>query len=324
MSAHPVYTERTYSLYKLGVYQPIEDEIDEEIISGIVPGPWFWLAVMAGGGTLLVSMYLFANGSRMFTGTSDPIRPESEARQAYLQALSEGDAALRRARLTDFLNQYPDNPRAGTARAQLDILDMEADRDWQDILTTAYDPRQDIARRRLAVYTYQREWGRYLGTRDAEIETLLADIERDINGNTRPDRTLPRDPEAYTDVPDHRLMGGPSGIRFRSLPRADYDTYSEAGEIIAPRVIRNVTPRYPRRAERRGIDAVVILSLIIGTNGRVEEVELVSVDANRYEDDFVREAERAALRTRFQPKTVGGVPTEAVGVQKRYRFDSDN
>jgi hypothetical protein len=80
MSAHPVYTERTYSLYKLGVYQPIEDEIDEEIISGIVPRPWFWLAVMAGGGTLLVGMYLFANGSRMFTGTSDPIRPEPEAR----------------------------------------------------------------------------------------------------------------------------------------------------------------------------------------------------------------------------------------------------
>lgn len=327
---HPVYTDGVHSLYKDGVYQPIEDEIDEQT----EPRSWLWPAGLAGGAIVLIAAYLFAMSSGSSTGVAEPIGPEPEARQAYLRALGEGDAALRRARLTDFLNQYSSNPRSGAARAQLDVLDMEADRDWQDTLTTAYDPRLDIAKRRLAVYTYQREWGRYLGARDAEIETLLEDIERDIEGDARPDRTLPRDPEAYAGMPDNQLMGGPYGrnsrVRFRTLPRPGYKTYGESGEVftetgevIAPRVVRNVTPRYPRRAERRGIDAVVTLSLIIGADGRVDEVELVRVDADRYEDDFVREAERAALRTRFEPKTVGGVPTEAVGVRKRYRFDSD-
>ena len=95
------------------------------------------------------------------------------------------------------------------------------------------------------------------------------------------------------------------------------------GDIIAARVSRNATPRYPRRAQRPGIEAVVTVSLTIDPDGRVSTVDIVDVEADRYADDFVKEAERAALRTRFDPRTVGGVPVETVGVEKRYRFELD-
>ncbi|MGB6230931.1 MAG: TonB family protein, partial [Litorimonas sp.] len=76
-------------------------------------------------------------------------------------------------------------------------------------------------------------------------------------------------------------------------------------------------------ALRRGVEASVILSLNIDADGRVAMTEVLSVQADRYADDFVKAAERAALRTRFQPKTVGGRPVPASGVRKRYRFESD-
>ena len=51
--------------------------------------------------------------------------------------------------------------------------------------------------------------------------------------------------------------------------------------------------------------------------------ELVRVDAQKYGKSFVKAAERAALRTRFHPKTVGKAQP-AVGVIKRYRFQLGN
>ena len=93
-------------------------------------------------------------------------------------------------------------------------------------------------------------------------------------------------------------------------------------EIIQPTIRRNVTPRYPRKAMRRKIDGLVVLNLNIDEKGRVALTELVEVKAERYGKDFVKAAERAALRTRFNPKMVGGRPTAATGIVKRYRFEA--
>ena len=221
--------------------------------------------------------------------------------------------------------QYPENPRRSAAQAQLDILNDAADRDWQATLTVAYDPRIDLESRRAAVDAYQDKWGRYLGARDEEIAKLREDVEALPTGENRPDRTLPRDPDQYAGIPDDRLAGGLFGerIRFRPLDRTPSTPGYNDGPVVAPRVVRNETPRYPRRALRRGEEAIVTLSLTIDERGRVSEVELIDVDADRYEEDFIRAAERAALRTRFDPQRVGGVAVEARGIQKRYRFEMD-
>lgn len=310
------------------MYQSIDNDIPEDAASDTgAARAWLVSSILAGSALIAIVGWLYTSSLGQTVGQGDPIEPEPEARQTYLRALSETNPALRRARLTDFLSQYPENPRDSAVRAQLDVLDAAADRDWQATLTTAYDPRVDINARRFAVAAYSREWGRYLGARDTEIETLLAEIESMPTGPDVPDRTLPRDEDAYRGIPNDRLAGD----RFGPEPSVIFRTSRESrdvlrimdGDIIGPRVSRNVTPRYPRRAQRRGFEAIVTLSLTIDASGRVATVELIEVEAERYADDFVKEAERAALRTRFDPRTVGGIPVETDGIRKRYRFELD-
>ncbi|MGJ8560206.1 MAG: energy transducer TonB [Litorimonas sp.] len=308
------------------MYQSIDSDIpDDAAADTSAAKAWLWPSVLVAGALIALVVWLYASSLGGTVGQSDPISPEPEARTTYLRALAETDPALRRARLTDFLSQYPENPRDGAVRAQLNILDAAADRDWQATLTIAYDPRFEIDARRSAVAAYQRQWGRYLGARDTEIETLLTEIETMPVGDDIPDRTLPRDPDAYRGIPNDRLAGDRFGIEpsiiFRPSSENREVSRNLTGDIIGPRVRRNATPRYPRRAQRRGIEATVTLSLLISETGRVESVELIEVDAPRYADDFVKEAERAALRTRFNPRTVGGIPVETDGIRKRYRFE---
>lgn len=310
------------------MYQSIDNETEDQTAANAgAKKTWLLSSVLSVLALAAIIGWLYASTLGDQTGQSDPIGPEPEARNTYLRALAESDPALRRARLTDFLSQYPENPRNGAVRSQLDILDSAADRDWQATLTLAYDPRFDIETRRASVAAYQQKWGRYLGARDTEIETLLADIETMPVGENIPDRTLPRDPDAYRGIPNDRLAGAEFGrepsVIFRPSSENRNDIRELEGEIIGARIRRNVTPRYPRRAQRRGVEAIVTLSMTIGTDGRVSLVEVTDVEADRYADDFVKEAERAALRTRFSPRTIGGVPVETVGVSKRYRFELD-
>ena len=304
------------------MYQSIDDEPQDKAVQPA------WVTPVAVAGLFLMAVAgaaIWIDGT-VQSGTSDPVTPEPEARQAYLRALGETQPALRRARLTDFLNQYSQDPRSNAAQAQLSVLDAAADTDWMDVLTIAQDPTQELEMRRTAVMNYRENWGRYLGARDEEIDALLTEIEATPDTGDVPDRSLPDIRRDYPGVPDDRLVGAPEDTRppviYRPspLPRR---TQIDEGVVVSPRVVRNVTPRYPRRALRRGIEGVVTLSLNIDADGRVAMVELVNVDADRYADDFVKAAERAALRTRFRPKTVGGQPVPVSGVQKRYRFEAD-
>jgi len=58
----------------------------------------------------------------------------------------------------------------------------------------------------------------------------------------------------------------------------------------------------------------------IDERGRVDFVETISVETERYAKDFRRAAERAAKRTRFNPKTINGKPVPARNIRKRYIF----
>ncbi|WP_298913113.1 energy transducer TonB [uncultured Algimonas sp.] len=317
------------------MYQSIEDEpLGENAVSDA--GPALWLAVSAVGLLVLIAVWWSLSGSVAPHGQAETVDPMPEARQSYLRALGETDPALRRARLTDFLTQHPDHPRRNAVRAQLDVLDGAADRDWQATLTTVYDPRYSVVRRRAAVEAYQQKWGQYLGARDEEIAALRADIEETAILEGLPERTRERDSAQYAGVPDDRLAGGPSrfgdgfspSVIFRPSRNDARDGMRGgspvSGDRTAPQVRRNATPRYPRRAMRRGEEAVVTLSLTIDADGRVSRADVIDVQADRYTNDFVREAERAAMRTRFHPRTVNGVPVETRGIRKRYRFELDN
>jgi protein TonB len=78
----------------------------------------------------------------------------------------------------------------------------------------------------------------------------------------------------------------------------------------------DLQPPYPAAAQREGAEGIVVVSVLIGADGRVKAVEKVS--ATR--DDFFRAAEAQALRHwRFKPAMVDGRPVESRKVV-RLRF----
>ena len=307
------------------MYQSIDEEPARED-DGRTTAWLRWPVVLAVLAAALVFAVVYATSPGQPAERGEPLQAEPGARAAYLQAISEPDTALRRARLRDFVNQNPEDTHAPAAQAQLYVLDRAEGQAWQDTVAAAYAPGASPEERRAAVSAFQNRWGRYLGGREAEVEALLAEIEGLPETAEEPDRALPRGPSPFPDsVPTDQLAGGPvvrpPVVITRPAPNPAPPP-SRVAEVTPPRVRRDVTPRYPRRAQRRGISGVVTLALNIDSDGRVAMTEVLDVQAERYADDFVRAAERAAMRTRFHPKTVDGEPTEAVGVRKRYRFQS--
>lgn len=67
-------------------------------------------------------------------------------------------------------------------------------------------------------------------------------------------------------------------------------------------------PAYPPSLQRQGVEGVVVVRVLIGTDGRVKQVEIVSSD----DPAFADATERQALRKwRFRPATRDGVPVES-------------
>ncbi len=313
------------------MYQSIDDEFEDyedasraEFILPLLLGA----AGLAVIGTLV---WLGSPGSP--AGSGDPVISPPDVTRSYRQAIAETDPALRRARLTDFVNQNPESGRSSAARAQLAVLESAEASDWEATVSAVYDARAETEGRSAAVDAFEARWGGYLGGRDEEIAALRLQIEQlagEAPRDARPDRSLPDGPSPIPrNVPADSLAGGPVTAPpiVTPAPAAPIVIAQPAPRAAAPvvtpvRVRRNVTPRYPRAAQRRKINAVVTMRLDINAKGRVELAEVVNVEAERYAEDFVKASERAAMRTRFHPKTVDGEPVEAEGVLKRYRFEA--
>ncbi|HVI98116.1 MAG TPA: energy transducer TonB [Sphingomonas sp.] len=85
---------------------------------------------------------------------------------------------------------------------------------------------------------------------------------------------------------------------------------------IDPRYADALQPPYPPAEQRANREGVVVLKVLIGTDGRVKQVERVSATS----DAFFAATRRQALgHWRFKPATRGGVPQES-WVTKSVRF----
>jgi protein TonB len=67
-------------------------------------------------------------------------------------------------------------------------------------------------------------------------------------------------------------------------------------------------PDYPAREQREQIEGAAKVRVLIGTDGRVKAVELVSTDSRGFFEETKR---RALAKWRFKPATRGGVPEES-------------
>ena len=248
----------------------------------------------------------------------------------YRKAISETHAPMRRARLQDFITTYPESRYLHVVEAQLDVINAHETAEWINVTNIAFEPGAKRDDKLAILKAFETEWGgALLGGRDDEIRTLREDITATKDANPIPNRKLKnlKSPIPET-VPDRLLAGGPQPVISQPVtvaPPVTKPVISKVVEldIIQPRARRERKPRYPSRALRKNVGAIVTLSLNINEKGKVKMIDVLSVEAERYKKDFVREAKRAARRTSYYPKTVDGQPRAAVGIVKRYKFDPD-
>ena len=77
---------------------------------------------------------------------------------------------------------------------------------------------------------------------------------------------------------------------------------------LDPRYAGAFQPDYPASEQRREIEGVAKVRVLIGTDGRVKAVELISTDSPGF---FAETKRRALAKWRFKPATRGGVAEES-------------
>jgi len=276
------------------------------------------------GVALLLGAILFSGDSKPSPIANENIEAEQYA--DYTKALSERDPALRRARLVDFISNSPEHDRVPAAKAQLDVINAADDADWASLTEVIYNPANSRPVKLAAIDLYEDLWGSHLlGSREADI----ADLRNRIDEKEEPETTenaakidFTPGKDKFDQSIDSTKMAGGIIVPERSYipPTASVEVIRPAVRTQEPRIKDNVKARYPSRALRRGIEADIVLALNIDDNGEVQLTEVISVIAPRYKKDFIKAAERAALRTKFHPATMNGAPVAAMGIQKTYKF----
>lgn len=119
-------------------------------------------------------------------------------------------------------------------------------------------------------------------------------------------------PAAETEVkPQKSLVEPPAGglvvyekgkVVYRSSPSKQSQISSDAGDNV---LVHRVEPEYPEQARQNGIEGAVVLKVLVGTDGSVENVHTVSGDAA-----LASAAEYAVRQWRFRPYVANGHPAE--------------
>jgi len=310
------------------MYQMIDEQDEDEALA---PAGWSVLPFIIGAilaGLVFFTVWLFSPGQQAAPGQTIET-PASRA--AYLKALSEANPAVRRARLLDYQNAYPDTDRKDAVEGQLDVINSAELQEWETLSKTIYDQTLDLGKKQQTMEAYETRWnGRLLGGRGDELVALKQVLDDTKAVDSLPDRRLEEgDSPIPENVPAETLAGAPprravtTRVYVPPPPPPPVIVEERRDVIRQPSVRRNVSPSYPRSAKRRKIGAIVTISMDIGEDGRVDDAELVEIEAERYRRDFERAAIRAAKRTRFNPKTINGRPVAARDVRKRYIFESN-
>lgn len=117
-------------------------------------------------------------------------------------------------------------------------------------------------------------------------------------------------PFDFTLTPPAQPPTGPIGTNLDPTPPAPPPPIAKpviVGPEIDPRYANLLQPPYPPEEQRAGNSGRVVLRVLVGTDGRVKQVEKVSAAS----DAFFAAAQRQALgKWRFKPATKDGVPIE--------------
>lgn len=107
-----------------------------------------------------------------------------------------------------------------------------------------------------------------------------------------------------SSIPDPGPMDPGPPVRQADPPAAPKLMFAE----LDPRFAGAFQPDYPASEQRREVEGSAKVRVLIGTNGRVKAVELLSTDSPGFFEETKR---RALARWRFKPATRGGVAEES-------------
>lgn len=166
-------------------------------------------------------------------------------------------------------------------------------------------------------------------------ETKIADIlmpKREIE--TKYDTEKPEEPqqveEPPPDMPDPEFdqpdidpdalnMSAPKSKPQLAVKGVNFGSDGEYLPIV------KVQPQYPSRALSRGIEGYVIVEFTVTTNGSVRDPFVIEAWAGRNGNlsestIFNNSAMKAALKFKYKPRVVDGVPIEVPGVRNKITF----
>lgn len=133
--------------------------------------------------------------------------------------------------------------------------------------------------------------------------------ERDFTASESPLRPLAAEaPAAGPEGPYVAPTGTGAGPTVIVDPSADPPLPQLVLAELDPRYAAAFQPEYPASEQRREIEGVVKVRVLIGTDGRVKAVELISTDSPGF---FAETKRRALAKWRFKPATRGGVAEES-------------
>jgi protein TonB len=122
---------------------------------------------------------------------------------------------------------------------------------------------------------------------------------------------IPPPPAAAEDVEPGELVRSTLRAEKKLTPAKDLVLTEEMVDG-PPRVMGKADPVYPLAAQERGIEGSVKLKVLIGRDGRVEEVIVVHSEPKGV---FEKAARAAVARWRFRPATFKGEPVRVWALQ---------
>jgi protein TonB len=142
-------------------------------------------------------------------------------------------------------------------------------------------------------------------------------------------RELP-DKEEVEEAPEMEAMeleAAPSELKMEGMGISAQPDLALAGGVgvgsadmdTVPLV--RVNPRYPPRAQSRGIEGWVQLEFTITPQGTVTDVKIIDADPKGY---FERSAKRAVQKYKYKPKVVDGKAVARPGIQLVLSFDIED
>lgn len=127
----------------------------------------------------------------------------------------------------------------------------------------------------------------------------------------------------FSGAEDISLGGSGEGVEFPIQPLEPITPIPEPVIVQAklnPRYARQFQPRYPSGLLRMDIEGNVSVRVLVGTNGRVKDIQLLSSP----QPEFWESTRKHALRKwRFQPATKDGKPIEGwINLKVRFEINS--